>query len=1376
MNSITEFFTSDILNSRFTVSTGGSIGDIGTMLLRTIPMLRQILFSLLFSLLLCHDTQANNHLDIQFYQKPLDDLHGHAYDVEEDQFGYLWISTAYGLKRYDGQTLIDFEPEGSEDLKTRQPHELTIVGDDLWVSTTVGVSRLNLTNYKYDHFIRDETNSKNTLSDNVILNMKEDNIGRLWMTSYNGITLFDQNTETFTAYPLKLPDGRNSKGVITTNIADTANGKIWVGSAYNGLFLFDPETERYDRFQDLYPNSKIYNFKDNDKISDLYVTSEGKLLITVGLYLLTVIDNKIVKSQTFTHQGENLTPGIIQENNEGNILVTFKSRGLAKIDGNRIEYLINDLDKHGLPNKKIYNFSKNIKGDFTAIYIDDYPRFYNSINDKLEKISISDEQDSVYKIISENNKGFIAQTSRKIVEYNYLTKTKKNLYESDVEIDDSAFISDHEIWVVTRKEIIKINPVDSKLQKIDKLVNFISHHSEIGVFAVMTRSYYIADNKTLKFEEFSLSASDGSISYPYSDRDTGIWFVSSNNIYLIKPGGERLTIPFQSKYVFSGANIIYRTGSLWIFGTNGFEKLQIDFSSVKPKVTNSEEFSILNGNAITTANFKGDKIYFNSRDGKSLFELDIYNGGYASIGSNTGLLGGRKFYSSGVVANSVYIAQDNNIFLLPNKKSVFPEYDSTLKVRSVYIEDKYHNKKVSYGERNTITLNPDDKFISIYFSDNNIETLGILGVQVMLEGRDSSWHNISENHISYSSLEPGDYTFRLRSKFIDKNEYDLKITVVPPWWRTVWAYSIYTLITLLLVYLYFRLWNQKQKIKKISENKMRIYAKGFEHAAEGFCIVDKNGTIKAKNIAFQIISRSNIDNIKELRPRSYEEKHFKNLWKTLLETGFWSGKSHIRGRYEEEIPVECVASRVEQDDSNDDLYVLLISDITLRVKQEKELRMLANYDSLTGLANRNLLYENIRSAIKNSEHLTFKRFSLFYIDIDRFKLVNDSLNHENGDDILKETSHRLQSCVRDQDFLARFGSDEFCMIIENIEDVTQLAHIAKKILETIEVPYSVKGEEVSVTVSIGISVYKIDSEDVDTLIKQADAAVHSAKSEGGGKFQFYTESMNSQSESHLRLETDMRKAVRNLEFISYFQPKVCLGTGRMVAAEALVRWNRSQEGIQSPDSFIDAAERTGVIQKIGRLVIQDVCLQIQQWWDQGIKIPIAVNLSVKQIIQDDFISMVKDIVGRYSFDRSLLEFEITENLLMNDREKSVAVLSTLKDQGHSIYIDDFGTGYSSLSYLADFPIDYLKIDQVFVKDLLIDNRKKSIVNTIIELANNLGLKVVAEGVEQVAVHEYLKALGCHYAQGFYYAHPQNPEEMMASELFIDSYKHVKKHN
>lgn len=1334
-------------------------------------MLRQLSF--LFILLLCQYAHCENHLDLQFYQKPLDDLHGHAYDVEEDKFGYLWISTAYGLKRYDGQTLIDFEPEGAEDLKTRQPHELTIVGNYLWVSTTVGVSRLNLKTYKYDHFIKKEGGGENTLSDNVILNMKEDTSGRLWMTSYNGITLYDQHTEKFTAYPLHIPGKKNEKGVITTNIADTRNGKIWVGSAYDGLFLFDLETKSYDRYQDLYPESKIYNLDDNDKISDLYVNSKGELLVTVGESLLTIIENKIVKKQTFSYKGEKLTPGIIQENNEQQILVTFKSRGLARIEGDSISYLVDDLENYGLPSKKIYNFSKSRNGDFAAIYIDDYPRFYNSINDQFEKIKLTDESDTVYKVIHGGSDSFIAQTSRKVVKYSFSTKRVTNLYESDREIDDSIFVSDDELWIISKNKLIKVNPETKEYKSIDKMLNFISYHEDIGVFSVMTKSYYIVDSETFKIDEFKLKSSDGSVSYPYSDKDTGIWFASSNNIYLIKPGGSSLTIPYQSKYAFSGANIIYRSGSLWIFGTNGFEKLQIDFSSANPRVTNSEEFPILSGSAITSANVKEEKIVFNSRDGKSLFEFDIYNGGYFSVGSNTGLLGGEKFYASGVISNKIYIAQENNVFILKNKGSIFKNNKRRLKVRSVYIEDKYHNKKISYGEKQEIILNPEDKFISLYFSDNNIETLGTLGIQIMLEGRDSNWHNISENHISYSALSPGDYKFRLRSKFIDRNDYELNIIVRPPWWRTIWAYSFYVLITLSLIYLYFRLWNQQQKIKKVAENKMRIYAKGFEHAAEGFCIVDKKGNIKAKNIAFQIISRSNVENIQELRPRSYEESYFENLWKSLIETGFWSGKSHIRGRYEEEIPVECVASRVEQDDSTDDLYVLLISDITLRVKQEKELRMLANYDSLTNLANRNLLYENVRLAIKNSEHLTFKRFSLFYIDIDRFKLVNDSLNHEVGDDILIEVSHRLKSCIRDQDFLARFGSDEFCMVIENIEDVTQLAQLAKKILETIELPYCVNEEEISVTVSIGISVYKTDSENVDTLIRQADMAVHSAKSEGGGKFQFYTESMNTQSKSHLRLETDMRKAVKNSEFVSYFQPKVSLDSGEMVAAEALVRWNRSKEDVQSPDSFIDAAERTGVIQKIGRSVIQDVCLQLQQWWELGINIPVAVNLSVKQVMQDDFVAMVNDLVEQYTFDRSLLEFEITENLLMNDREKSVAVLSSLKDQGHSIYIDDFGTGYSSLSYLADFPIDYLKIDQVFVKDLLTDNRKKSIVNTIVELANNLGLKVVAEGVEEAEVHDYLKALGCHYAQGFYYAHPQNSEDLMDSELFIDSFKYVK---
>ncbi|MCV6621219.1 MAG: EAL domain-containing protein [Cellvibrionaceae bacterium] len=1334
--------------------------------------MNQWLLRLLIGILFfCSYSFADNSLDIHFYQKPLDELRGHAYDVEEDKNGYLWISTAYGIKRYDGQSLIDFVPPGAEDLKSRQTHELTIVDNNLWISTTMGVARVDFDSY--DYVLVEKEDKKHTISDNVILNMKKDNGGRLWMTSYNGVTLYESHLDQFTPFPIKHSDIKSDKKIITTNIADNNIGKIWVGSAYDGLFLLNPETGEFDRFLKKYNDNKgsTFEFTKTDKISDLYVTQDGELLVSVQDKLVSISGTEITAVRDFEYKGETLTPNIIQEDHNGNIWITFKSRGLAKLNGGRTEYLVEAVDRNGLPNKKIYNFTKDRLGNLIAIYVDEYPRFYNLVNDEFKKLNLKKLAGDkvIEKVIGQEGSSLYVFSNNAILKIDTESEKLTYVYQGSYEIDGAVYVNEKEIWAIVGRELVKLNPETGKTKTVSSRVNYIEYHQDLGVFGIMVRSYYLIDNNTGDVKKFDLPNPDSSISKPYSDPDTGIWFVASNNIYFLSRAGILKVIPYKSEYSYSGAPIIYHDGVLWVFGNNGFEKIILSTQSESYEVIGAEKFPILKNNVIGSAVLARDHIWFSSLDGKSLFKLDVKTNKYKSIGTKSGLLGGKPAGSIAYLNGYLLLTQEKSIYRIEEDSNKLSIENLPLKVSSIVVQNNQQEDKYIYDTRKKLTLKPEDKFITINFSDNSIENLGALGVQIMLEGRDEDWHNAAGNYAIYSALSPGEYTFKLRSKFLQQEEYKLDIEVIPPWWRSQWAYLIYFLMICFALGLYYYLWLQKNKIKKEAYNKIKIYAQGFEHAAEGFCVVDQYGNIQAKNLAFDSITRPGVESLSELRPRSYDSNYFSQLWKQLIETGHWIGQTHIRGRYEEEVAIECVASKVDQDNELENRYVLLISDITLKLRQEEELRRLANYDRLTGLANRNLFNDNLKQAVKNADHLTFSKFALFVIGIDRFKWINDSFGHEYGDDLLKATSERINSCIREQDSIARLGGDEFCVILENIDDVTRLAQLAKKIIEVVEIPINTLEENVSVTVSIGVSIYKTDSLNPETLLSQANAALKSAKEDGGGKFQFYTESMNSKLQNHVRLESDMRKAVKNSEFISYFQPKLCLKSGKIIGAEALVRWRRDKQKIQSPDSFIETAEKSGVINKIGSLVLKDVCLQLQSWWEVGIRIPVAVNLSAQQLIQDNFIDLVEEILSKYDFDRYLLEFEITEHLLMNDREKSISVLKLLRDKGHSIYIDDFGTGYSSLSYLADFPIDYLKIDQVFIKDLLVDERKKSIVHTIVELANNLNLKVVAEGVEEKEVHQYLKALGCQFAQGFYYCHPLSAKDLMETELFLSSF-------
>jgi diguanylate cyclase (GGDEF)-like protein len=382
---------------------------------------------------------------------------------------------------------------------------------------------------------------------------------------------------------------------------------------------------------------------------------------------------------------------------------------------------------------------------------------------------------------------------------------------------------------------------------------------------------------------------------------------------------------------------------------------------------------------------------------------------------------------------------------------------------------------------------------------------------------------------------------------------------------------------------------------------------------------------------------------------------------------------------------------------------------------------------------------------------------VFFLDLDRFQVINDSLGHTAGDWVLHEAGRRIQAVVRQGDTLARFGSDEFALFVSGLPGADEAGKIAAKMLETVQAPFHVEGRELFLTLSVGASLFPDDGADVETLLKNAGTALHRSKEKGRDAWELYAPAMNEKAVERLALESALRRAVAREELVLHYQPIVEARTGRVVGAEALLRWRHPEQGLLFPRAFIDLAESTGLITTMGPWILKTACAQARAWQDQGHPgLLVSLNLSARQFLDPDLVKKVSDALQASGLSPSCLELEITESLAMQTAEATLELLRRLKGLGVALSIDDFGTGHSSLAYLKRFPLDRLKIDQSFVREVVSDPNDAAIVATVLLMSKSLGLEVVAEGVEREDQLAFLREHGCGFAQGFLFSRGVEP--------------------
>jgi len=476
--------------------------------------------------------------------------------------------------------------------------------------------------------------------------------------------------------------------------------------------------------------------------------------------------------------------------------------------------------------------------------------------------------------------------------------------------------------------------------------------------------------------------------------------------------------------------------------------------------------------------------------------------------------------------------------------------------------------------------------------------------------------------------------------------------------------------------------------------------------------------------------------------------------------GKWHGEIALCNANNEEIPVSQVVLAHRDDNGDVRYYSTIARDITERKQFEAVLRHQATHDMLTGLPNRNLFIDRLQSELNRTRRQSEYKAAVLFIDVNNFKRINDSLGHAAGDELLKVVAQRLRKCLRTSDTIARHGGDEFTILIGDVTNINNIVVIVRKLQTVFEVPIRLEQQEVFVSLSVGIAIYPDDGKEIGMLMRNADTAMYRAKARGPNKYRFYTPGMNAHSRELLTFETDLRRALDREEFLLHYQPQFDLHTDRVVAIEALIRWQHPTRGLISPDKFIPLLEETGLIIPVGDWILRKACMECRSFWmpDSG-PLRIAVNVSAKQFSDQRLVKNIRSILEEENMPSKLLELEITEHTVMQDVHTAGKILSELDELGIRIVVDDFGTGYSSLAYLNQFPLDTLKIDHVFIKDIPHDTNGKTITEVSISLGQKLGLEVVAECVETAEQMEFLRSHGCDIIQGYYFSPPVSSDQI-----------------
>lgn len=1334
--------------------------------------MRQVILILLLVLITTNALAVvTEELSLQFYERHIPQLNGGVYAAVKDQDGYYWFASREGLKRFDGNETVLIANQPGQALYNKTVQRLSLYQKVLWVGTSFGAYKLNLKDYKMTEVPLGPVshNARSHFVSDVHVNPH----GQVWVSTPIGIRQFNNDLDLIKQYSLKQRSKDKPDQFVVSMAADS-NNKLWVASLYHGLQVIDLKTGEVSFASSVVPFDELQKqdvYFQPGLVSDIKLSRSGNLLLIDKYFFYELSkEYKLLHKIQLDGFSDAQNTQDLEEDQQGNVWIVNSSGSLIKISKARDSISLHRSSKQDGSLRNTFPNALYIDSDnsIVVLHLDGKPQFLSPIQQATRtidlystEVDLKDFHPTASLAAGEgsywmyNSKGEILK-----IEQDY---TVSQYYKLNLKIAKVISVGQY-LWFAAVSGVYQYHLVTKELTRVSSLFSTnIAFSPKSGIWVSATEGLVNVDPDTHEVNIYSVEADSILFNQDIAiDEHFNVWFFTAQRIYRFN----ETTKKFDSVQVFKHdlAKLYqaeFYNNSLAVMGDFIF-----GFTYDDSRLSLSYQTPSLNKDSANNVIRRDSSLWFANQQGHDAYRFDLRDGRYSKIPMDA-------LFSEGQNPLLVDVDDHRLVFFDQGQLTIIEHYQQYLKqpravvIHSVRVINDSSYGDLYYGQHVNVSLNPSDHGVSFEFSDFS-ESLDTDNTkyQYRLLGHSETWVDTKETRALYTGLEPGHYVFQVRNRRQPANISQSEFQVSPSFYQSNLAKTLYFIFALSVVLLIVMLRRDKVLSKEKSDNKIRIYSKGFDKIDQGVCVIDQSGKVLSSNPAFSRVFASadaefNFCNILDSASNSDD---FNSLLASLQQNGDWFGLLHLNSNTANAIPMEIKAAVINQGHGRDDVYMLVLSDISERIAHENKLQEMADTDYLTGLPNRNFLSKFVRQKVESKCQSGPQPFSILFMDVDRFKNINDSLNHEIGDQLLVKLSSELESYLDGRGVIARLGGDEFVIVID-LSPEANPAVISREILTMLEQPIAIKEYNLYISLSIGIALFPDDGDNLNLLLSKADVAMYAAKETGGNAHQFYSGHLASQSQQALKLESDIRNAICNQEFVLHYQAKVDISSREVVAYEALIRWLDPRTGLVPPGLFIEVAERTGCIIAIGFMVLRMACEQVRFCLDNGWKaLPIAINVSPLQLRQSDFSSQARAIIKSFDIDPRFIEFEITESTVMPNSGDSLKQINDLHAAGHKIHMDDFGTGYSSLSYLQKLPIDVLKIDQSFVKNLSQVKSQQSIVKSIIELALNLDLELVAEGVEDLATAHYLQALGCPTAQGFYYARPVPADQLKLTPI------------
>ncbi|TRX57378.1 EAL domain-containing protein [Thalassomonas sp. M1454] len=1248
-----------------------------------------------------------------------------------------WIGTDNGIYIVDqSYNLIEHKNLnylGSNFNNVRSIHQLN--ENIIWIGTESGLLELNLNDNivtKLDS--KDEKSKSNKAG--FIYTIFEDSSKSVWFgTIYNGAVHYNPSSSMFNHY---LPEVNNIK-INVLNFIELMNDQIWISTEFDGIYFLDKTTE------------KIYksNIEIDSRVTSISASKDGNIWILTN-------DNELYHYNRSTDQLENIiswhkkTKAI---SDRKDIISKDDVFWFGSKDSSIYKY---SVETHTLKKISLFPSTKKIELSTLSFRNDDELWIFSSegelfvysiLNDTYTKRSIPKNkifQENRLEVVKETEKflwfGFWNQG---ILLLNKETQKYTHFHEETGLSNNfiAGLILDHlgNAWVSTNKGLNVINPSRKTLKTFTT-----SHGVQADDF--IAHSYLRDSNGTLYF-----GGINGFNSFHPMDLNLQKEFVS-------KPILTKLLISNNEVKITENKNKESAPGELYT------KLLYMEHISLKHNQSPfSFEFTSPNSTTPSLTKYRYKLVGLD--DDWIYTDSDNKRASYTNLGAGDYIFNLEAFSSQ---SNIYKAAKPLRITILPPwwlTKTAWLLYALCIFTIIYYFIQQAKNKEKTNiqikesEERLKLALwGSGDEMWDWNMVTNQMYRSNIWGTLDFPKEDSNEGGSDGESH----NIHPQDHDRvkeTLEAHKANKTEhYEAAYRVKNKDGKWIWVLDRGKVVERDSNNEPIRMTGTLKDISQIkqTEESLKLFAKCIENISDAVVVYDSQFKIVDCNLSFQRITGQNRSEAmgKPLEFNSYPMSFLQNLKKNLIHHGSWQGEIESTRSNGEDYLIDITLDIIRDENDKISHFVGVFSDITERKETEEELRKLANSDTLTGLPNRSFFQANQSQLVsQDAEH------ALLVFDLDNFKKINDSLSHQIGDVLLCKVTERIATITNHKNTFYRLGGDEFSLIIEGNNDIHNITSIADEILNVIAEPYFIRNQEIALSCSIGIALFPDDGSNSHELLKNADTAMYHAKDKGGDTYQFFNDSMNKQAVKRLQIENLIRHGLKEDLFSVYYQPKIDVKSGKIRGMEALVRFEAGQKGIIRPDIFIPISEETGQIIEIGEVVLRKACLATKAWIDNGMfNGRIAVNLSAVQFRQPNLVQIINEVLAETKLPAKYLELEITEGTVMDSPQEAIKTMLQIRELGIHLSLDDFGTGYSSLAYLKKFPLNTLKIDKAFVDDLEDSEEGRNMVATIITIAHNLGMDVVAEGVETESQLNHLKALNCEQLQGYLYSRPLSEED------------------